>query len=348
MIAFWKLAPAIAAGNVLVLKTPENTPLWGQKLAELVRESGFPPGVINIICGHGAVAGQALSEHMDVRKLAFTGSPGVGRQILTSAARSNLKRVSLELGGKSPSIVFDDADWENAMFWTTLGITASNGQICAAGSRIYVQATIYDRFLMDFTRRIREAVPGDPFSPDTTKGAVASKGQLDKIVEYVDKGKISGARLLHGGQQLETGGYFIENTAFADVPQDADIMREEVFGPLASIASFTTEEEVIAKANDSAYGLSAAVFTNDVNRAFRVSEALESGQVTINSWGDGKQLQHIVLTFPESMSICILLRIPCITQSLVADSNCCSEPERAFWRNQGKRIWKGHGQGSVG
>ena len=295
MIAFWKLAPAIAAGNVLVLKTPENTPLWGQKLAELVSESGFPPGVINIVCGYGTVAGQALSEHMDVKKIAFTGSPGVGRQILTTAARSNLKRVSLELGGKSPSIVFDDADWENALFWTTLGITASNGQICAAGSRIYVQATIYDRFLTDFTRRIRDAVPGDPFSPKTTKGAVASKDQLDKIVEYVDKGKNSGARLLHGGQQLAAGGYLIENTAFADVAQDADIMREEVFGPLASIASFTTEEEAISKANDSEYGLSAAVFTNDVNRAFRVSEALESGQVTINSWGDGKQL-HTVLT----------------------------------------------------
>lgn len=303
MIAFWKLAPAIAAGNVLVLKTPENTPLWGQKLAELVKDSGFPPGVINIVCGYGSVAGQALSENMDVRKIAFTGSPGVGRQILTSAAKSNLKRVSLELGGKSPSIIFEDADWENALFWTTLGITASNGQICAAGSRIYVQATIYDRFLTDFTRRLRDSVPGDPFSPQTTKGAVASKAQLEKIVEYVDKGKASGARLLHGGQQLAAGGYLIENTAFADVAQDADIMREEVFGPLASIASFTSEEEVIAKANDSAYGLSAAVFTNDVNRAFRVSEALESGQVTINSWGDGKQMSFCYYRTNDKISV---------------------------------------------
>lgn len=347
MIAFWKLAPAIAAGNVLVLKTPESTPLWGQKLAELVRESGFPPGVINIICGYGAVAGQALSEHMDVRKLAFTGSPGVGRQILTSAARSNLKRVSLELGGKSPSIVFDDADWENALFWTTLGITASNGQICAAGSRIYVQTTIYDRFLKDFTRCIRDVVPGNPFSPETTKGAVASKGQLEKIVEYVEKGKKSGARLLHGGQQLANGGYLIENTAFADVPEDADIMREEVFGPLASIASFNTEEEVIAKANDSSYGLSAAVFTNDVNRAFRVSGALESGQVTINSWGDGKQLQYTILTFPREMSLCIPI-IKSLDCTAFTDSECFSEPQRAFWWDERKRIWKGHGQGSVG
>lgn len=286
MIAFWKLAPAIAAGNVLILKTPETTPLWGQKLAELVKESGFPPGVINILCGYGDVAGQALSEHMDVRKIAFTGSPSVGRRILTTAARTNLKRVSLELGGKSPSIVFADADWDTALFWTTLGITASNGQVCVAGSRIYVEKTIYDRFLAEFSSRSQNTVVGDPFSPETTKAAVASKAQLDKIVAYVERGKHSGARLLHGGQRLVGDGYLVENTAFADVDQGAEIMKEEIFGPLASIASFSTEEEVIAKANDSAYGLSAAVFTNDLNKAFRVSEALESGQVTVNSWGD--------------------------------------------------------------
>jgi aldehyde dehydrogenase (NAD+) len=286
MIAFWKLAPAIASGNVLVLKTPETTPLWGQKLAELVKESGFPPGVINILCGLGNVAGQALSEHMDVKKIAFTGSPGVGRQIMATAARTNLKKVSLELGGKSPSIVFEDADWDNALFWTTLGITASNGQICVAGSRIYVQETIYDKFLSDFSARSKSVVAGDPFSPQTTKAAIASKAQLDKMVEYVEKGKKSGARLLHGGNKIPGQGYLVENTAFADVSQDAEIMMEEVFGPLASIASFSTEEEVIEKANHSTYGLSAAVFTRDLNKAFRVSEGLESGQVTVNSWGD--------------------------------------------------------------
>lgn len=286
MIAFWKLAPAIAAGNVLILKTPELTPLWGQKLAELVKESGFPPGVINILCGYGDVAGQALSEHMDVKKIAFTGSQSVGRRILAAAARTNLKRVSLELGGKSPSIVFADADWENALFWATLGITASNGQVCVAGSRIYVEKTVYDRFLEDFSTRSRDMVVGDPFSPETTKAAVASKGQLDKIAGYVERGKKAGTRLLHGGSRLVGDGYLVENTAFADVDQGSEIMREEIFGPLACVASFSTEEEVIAKANDSAYGLSAAVFTKDLNKAFRVSEALESGQVTVNSWGD--------------------------------------------------------------
>ncbi|KAH8755095.1 aldehyde dehydrogenase domain-containing protein [Diaporthe sp. PMI_573] len=286
MIAFWKLAPAIAAGNVLILKTPETTPLWGQKLAELVKESGFPPGVINILCGYGNVAGQALSEHMAVKKIAFTGSPAVGRRIMAIAAQTNLKKISLELGGKSPSIVFDDADWENALFWTTLGITASNGQVCVAGSRIYVQDTIYERFLSDFSSRSKAVVAGDPFSPQTTKAAIASKAQLDKMAEYVEKGKRSGARLLHGGHTIPGEGYLIENTAFADVRQDADIMTNEVFGPLASIASFSTEEEAIDKANDSAYGLSAAIFTRDLNKAFRVSEALESGQVTVNSWGD--------------------------------------------------------------
>lgn len=285
MIAFWKIAPAIAAGNVLILKTPELTPLWGQKLAQLVVEAGFPPGVLNIITGLGRVAGQALSEHRDVRKISFTGSPTVGRSILAASARTNLKKVSLELGGKGPSIVFDDADWENALFWTTLGITVSNGQICAAGSRIYVQDTIYDKFVDEFTKRVREAVHGDPLLPETTKGPVVARAQLDRILSYVQKGRESGARLLSGGHQLSGAGHFVANTAFADVDQAADIMQEEVFGPLASLAPFKTEKEVIDKANDSVYGLSSAVFTNDINRAFRLSEAIETGQVTVNTWG---------------------------------------------------------------
>lgn len=284
MIGFWKIAPAIAAGNVIILKTPELTPLWGQKTAQLIAEAGFPPGVINVITGLGSVTGQALSEHVDVKKISFTGSPGVGRQVLATAARTNLKKVSLELGGKGPSIVFADADWENALLWTTMGITVSNGQICAAGSRIYVQDTIYDKFVEEFSKRSKDAVHGDPLLPTTTKGAVASAAQLEKILSYVEKGKASGARLLHGGEKLSGKGYFIANTAFADVDQNAPIMQEEVFGPLASIARFSTEEDAIAKANDSSYGLSAAVFTNDINKAFRVSEAIESGMVNINAW----------------------------------------------------------------
>ncbi|KEZ43126.1 Aldehyde dehydrogenase [Scedosporium apiospermum] len=285
MITIWKLAPAIAAGNVLIIKTPELAPLYGQKLAALVKEAGFPPGVINIICGLGSVAGQALAEHRDVKKIAFTGSAVVGRQILKASASSNLKKVTLELGGKGPSIVFADADLNNALFWTTTGITANNGQVCAAGSRIYVHASIYDNFLLAFAEKLAKTSHGDPLLSETTKGPVISQRQREKITEYIRYAKESGIRLLAGGEDLPGNGYFVANTAFADVPDDARIMQEEIFGPVASIAKFTSESEVIAKANASEYGLGAAVFTNDVSRAQRVSSALECGQVTVNCWG---------------------------------------------------------------
>lgn len=285
MITIWKLAPAIAAGNTIVIKTPELCPLFGQKLAELIVKAGFPPGVVNILCGLGTVAGAALSAHMDVRKISFTGSSAVGKQVLISSAKSNLKRVTLELGGKGASIVFDDADFDNALFWTGLGISVNNGQICIAGSRIYVQDTIYDKFVKEFSARSANAVHGDPLLPETTKGPVISAVQRERILSFVDKGKSSGATLLHGGKALEGAGHFVANTAFSDVSQSAPIMQQEIFGPFASIAPFKTEEEVIAKANDTTYGLSAAVFTKDINRAFRVTGAIESGQVTVNMWG---------------------------------------------------------------
>lgn len=305
MITTWKLAPAIATGNVLTIKTPELTPLYGQKLAALVLEAGFPPGVINILCGEGKVAGQAIAEHPKIRKVAFTGSTLVGRQILRAAAETNLKRVTLELGGKGPSIVFPDADLENALSWTTLGITANNGQICAAGSRIYVHASIYERFLEEFKVRTAKAVHGDPLLATTSKGPLASTGQHQKVLGYVNKAKEAGSRLLCGGEDLD--GNFISNTAFADVKEDDAIMREEIFGPVAvssptpqlfessranpsprkqAIAKFETESEVITKANNSEYGLSAAIFTDNVSRAHRVASAIETGQVTINCWGN--------------------------------------------------------------
>ncbi|CAI6098810.1 unnamed protein product [Clonostachys chloroleuca] len=285
MITVWKLAPALAGGNTIIIKTPEMCPLYGQKLAQLIVEAGFPPGVVNILCGLGHVAGAALSEHMGVRKISFTGSPGVGRQIMAAAARSNLKKVTLELGGKGPSIVFDDADWENALFWTSLGITINNGQVCVAGSRIYVQHTIYDRFVEEFAKRISTFVHGDPLLGATTKGPLINRTQRDKVLSYVEAGKSSGARLVSGGEQLTGKGYFVANTAFADVSHDAEIMKEEIFGPLACVASFENEDDVIAKANNSVYGLGATVFTTDLNKAFRITEAIEVGQITVNSWG---------------------------------------------------------------
>lgn len=287
MITIWKLAPAIATGNVLIIKAPELAPLYGQKLAELVIEAGFPPGVINILCGLGSVAGQALSEHEEIRKLSFTGSTLIGRQIMATAAKTNLKKVSLELGGKGPSIVFADANWDNALFWTVAGITVNNGQVCAAGSRIYVQDTIYESFIREFSTRSNDAVAGDPLLGDSTKGPVISKTQKDRVMDYIRNGEAQNVKLLHGGDASATPqkGYFVPNTAFADVGPNATIMREEVFGPVGCLAPFTTEEEVIALANDTSHGLAAAVFTNDVNKALRVSNAMEAGQVTVNMWG---------------------------------------------------------------
>lgn len=233
MITIWKLAPAIAAGNVLIIKTPELSPLYAQKLASLVKEAAIPPGVINIICGHGAVAGQALAEHAGVKKIAFTGSGPVGRGILRAAAGSNLKQVTLELGGKGPSVVFADADLDNALFWAATGIVANNGQVCAAGSRIYVHAAIYDKFLLAFAERLTNFSHGDPLSSETTKGPVISQRQREKIAEYVRHAKESGIRLLAGGEAISGKGHFVANAAFADVPDDARIMQEEIFGPVA-------------------------------------------------------------------------------------------------------------------
>lgn len=233
MITIWKLAPAIAAGNVLIIKTPELAPLYGQKLASLVKEAGFPPGVVNIICGHGSVAGQALAEHGGIKKIAFTGSGPVGREILRAAAGSNLKKVTLELGGKGPSIVFADADLDNAVFWTAAGITTNNGQVCAAGSRIYVHTSIYDKFVLAFAEKLAHGSHGDPLSDETDKGPVISHKQKDRITDYVRHAKESGVRLLAGGEVIPGKGHFVANAAFADVPDDARIMQEEIFGPVA-------------------------------------------------------------------------------------------------------------------
>lgn len=242
MITIWKLAPAIAAGNVLIIKAPELAPLCAQKLASLVTEAGFPPGVIGIVCGHGHVAGQALAEHGGVKKIAFTGSASVGRQILHASAATNLKKVTLELGGKGPSIVFGDANLDNAVFWTTLGITANNGQVCAAGSRIYVHASIYDAFLVAFAEKLVQGSHGDPLLAETTKGPVISQKQRENIAEYVRYAKESGIRLLAGGEAIPGQGHFVTNTAFADVPDDARIMQEEIFGPVAVSATPTARK----------------------------------------------------------------------------------------------------------
>merc|ERR1711977_220856 len=246
----WKIGPAIACGNTVVLKTAEQTPLGGLVAAKLIKEAGFPPGVVNIISGFGKIAGAALSSHMDIDKVAFTGSTVVGRQILKAAASSNLKKVTLELGGKSPNIVFEDADIDNAISWVNFGIFFNHGQCCCAGSRVYVQESIYDKFVQKFKERAAKNVVGDPFAADTFQGPQVSKLQFDRIMEYIQAGKDAGATVETGGKRKGDKGYFIEPTIFSNVTEDMKIVQEEIFGPVCSIAKFKTKEEAIKLGND--------------------------------------------------------------------------------------------------
>ncbi|KAH7347886.1 aldehyde dehydrogenase [Plectosphaerella cucumerina] len=280
----WKIAPALATGNTIVMKTAEQTPLSGLVFANLVKEAGFPPGVFNLISGFGKVAGAALSSHMDVDKIAFTGSTLVGRTIMKAAASSNLKKVTLELGGKSPNIVFNDADIEQAVSWVNFGIYYNHGQCCCAGTRIYVQEGIYDKFLEAFKKRAQQNKVGDPFHPETFQGPQVSQLQFDRIMGYIEAGKAEGATIETGGERHGDKGYFIQPTIFSNVKSDMKIMQEEIFGPVCAIAKFKDEDEVIALGNDSTYGLAAAVHTTNLNTAIRVSNALKAGTVWVNCY----------------------------------------------------------------
>ncbi|GFF30230.1 aldehyde dehydrogenase [Aspergillus udagawae] len=280
----WKIGPAVATGNTVVLKTAEQTPLSALYAAKLIKEAGFPPGVINIISGFGRTAGAAISSHMDIDKVAFTGSTLVGRNILQAAAKSNLKKVTLELGGKSPNIVFADADIENALKWASFGIYFNHGQCCCAGSRILVHESIYEKFLARFKERAEQNKVGDPFDPQTFQGPQVSQLQFDRIMGYIQDGKQSGARVVTGGERLGDKGYFIKPTIFADVNGEMKIVREEIFGPVCTVQKFSTEEEAIKLANSTNYGLAAAVHTTNVNTAVRVSNAIKAGTVWVNNY----------------------------------------------------------------
>lgn len=280
----WKIGPAIATGNVVVLKTAEQTPLSALVAAKLVKEAGFPPGVINVLSGFGKIAGAAISSHMDVDKVAFTGSTIVGRQIMKAAAGSNLKKVTLELGGKSPNIVFADADIDNAISWVNFGIFFNHGQCCCAGSRVYVQEEIYDKFIQRFKERTTKNVVGDPFDASTFQGPQVSQLQFDRIMSYIEHGKQAGATIEIGGKRKGEKGYFIEPTIFSNVTDDMKIMQEEIFGPVCSISKFKTKEEAIKVGNSTTYGLAAAVHTSNLNTAIEVSNALRAGTVWVNTY----------------------------------------------------------------
>lgn len=280
----WKIGPALATGNTIVMKSAEQTPLSALVFAQFIKEAGFPPGVFNLISGFGKTAGAAISAHMDIDKVAFTGSTLVGRQIMKSAASSNLKKVTLELGGKSPNIVFNDADIEKAISWVNFGIYYNHGQCCCAGSRIYVQSGIYEKFIAAFKKRAQENKVGDPFDENTFQGPQVSQLQYDRIMGYIEEGKKEGATLELGGGRHGDKGYFIQPTIFSNVSQNAKIMQEEIFGPVCAIAKFEHEEEVLKLGNDSIYGLAAAVHTQDLNTAIRVSNALHAGTVWVNCY----------------------------------------------------------------
>ncbi|KAI8648202.1 Aldedh domain-containing protein [Fusarium keratoplasticum] len=286
MMLAWKVAPALACGNTIVLKPAEQTPLSALYFGKLVVEAGFPPGVVNIVPGLGSVTGKALAEHMDVDKIAFTGSTTTGRAIMRSAA-SNLKNITLECGGKNPSIVFDDADLDQAVKWCHVGIMDNQGQTCISTSRIYVQEGVYDRFVEKFAEVTRKHhLLGDPFDPNTWQGPQISKAQYEKVLSYIEEGKKSGARLVYGGATHGQKGYFIEPTAFADTTEDMKIVQEEIFGPVVAISKFKTFDEVLVKANNSCYGLSAAVFTENITKGHQMARRLQAGMVFLNSSGD--------------------------------------------------------------
>ncbi|AWM40107.1 Aldehyde dehydrogenase PuuC [Gemmata obscuriglobus] len=280
----WKWGPALACGNTIVLKPAEQTPLTALRVAQLAQEVGFPDGVVNVVPGFGPTAGAALSGHMDVDKIAFTGETGTGKIVMTAAAQSNLKRVSLELGGKSPNIVFADADMDAAVEGAYFGLFFNQGQCCVAGSRLFVQESAYDEFVHKIVAKAKGRKVGDPFSTDTEQGPQVSQEQFDRVMGYIDAGQKDGAKMLAGGGRVGEKGYFVQPTVFTDVTDEMRIAKEEIFGPVMSILKFKDTDEVLARGNRTNYGLAAAVWTRDIGKALRLSNGLKAGTVWVNCY----------------------------------------------------------------
>jgi aldehyde dehydrogenase (NAD+) len=280
----WKLAPALATGNTVVMKPAEQTPLTALRIGELICEAGFPPGVVNILPGYGPTAGAAIAHHMDIDKVAFTGSTEVGHLIMEAAAKTNLKRVTLELGGKSPNIVFADADLDEAIEGSHFALFFNHGQCCSAGSRLFVEDKCYDEFVEHSVSRAQKRKVGDPFHSDTEQGPQVDKAQFDKILSYIEAGKRDGASLLAGGKSVGNKGYFIEPTVFAGVEDHMRIAREEIFGPVMSIIKFKGLDEVVERANATVYGLAAAVWTRDIEKAHAIAHSVRAGTVWVNCY----------------------------------------------------------------
>ena len=284
-MAAWKVAPALACGNTVVLKPAEETPLTALRFGELAAEAGFPPGVLNVVPGFGETAGAALVRHPGVNAISFTGSTEVGKTIMRESAET-LKKVSLELGGKSPNIVFADADLGQAVKGASTGIFYGKGEVCAAGSRILVEAAVHDRFVDALAARAAKATVGDPMAPATRLGAIVSEAQLDRVMGYIESGKRDGATLVAGGDRVTVNGRgnFVNATVFRDVDPAMAIAREEIFGPVAAVIPFEDVDDAIAKANDSLYGLAAGVWTRDIGRAHRMAAEIDAGTVWVNTY----------------------------------------------------------------
>ena len=291
LMAAWKIAPALAAGNCIILKPAEQTPLSGLYLAQLFEEAGFPPGVFNVITGFGEGAGAALTAHHGVDKIGFTGSAEVARKILT-ASLGNLKRVSLELGGKSPNIVFADADLEQAIVGSTWAIFGNLGQSCTAGSRLYIQKPIFDKVIAGMADEAQKIRVGPGMSVDKPDlGPIVSDEQLGKVMGYIEEGLAGGGQAVTGGKRVGgalANGYFMEPTIFTHVNDDMRLVREEIFGPVVCAMPFDDPDEIVRRANDTDYGLAAGFWTTDVRKAHRIAAKLKAGTVWINTWGDAE------------------------------------------------------------
>lgn len=297
LMAVERLAPALACGNAVVLKPAEQTPLSALWLGELLLEAGVPPGVVNIVPGYGPTAGAAIARHMGIDKVTFTGSTEVGREVVKASA-GNMKRISMELGGKSPNIVFADADLDAAAKGIFMGIFYNQGQCCSAGSRVFIERPAYEKMLAALAERAKTVRQGNPLDPKTHMGPLVSAEQRDRVLSYIDSGKKEGAQLLAGGAVAAGGGFFVQPTVFGGVKDDMKIAREEIFGPVVSVMPFDTVDEVMARANSTDYGLVAAVWTKDVKKAHQAAARLKAGTVWINCyhfvdaaapWGGVKQ-----------------------------------------------------------